>query len=113
MKIEILDNKVADLKFEIEDIRKTNHDHLETERKTYSDKFINLNNTLADMVVRLSIVENNRIDKETNTKETPKEAEMDRTKVKISKRPMQFQIRQGNHPHQTYQHQACTKCGRK
>ena len=84
LKIEILENKVADLKLKIEDIRKTNHENLETERKNYSEKFINLNNTLADIVVRLSIEENNC--KETNLIQTSKEAEMDRTKTKISKR---------------------------
>ena len=86
MKIKILKNKVADLKLEIEDIRKTIQENLETEIKTYCDKFININNILADMVVRLSIVENNRIDKYTNVIETSKEAEMDRTKAKIRKR---------------------------
>ena len=59
LKIEVLSNQVAVLKLEIEEIIKTSNDKLETERKLNSDQFTKLINTIADLALKIKLIEDN------------------------------------------------------
>ena len=57
LKIEILERKVDALKHEIEVVKKINQEKLENERKANTEPFVNLSNTVADIVERLRLSE--------------------------------------------------------
>ena len=54
LKVVVLENQVAVLRLEIEEIRKINQEKREYERQINSDQFLKLSNIIADIVVRLS-----------------------------------------------------------
>ena len=89
MKVAVLENQVAVLWLEIEEIRKINQEKLEYERQINSDQFLKLSNIIADIEVRLSNKEKNQTDNTemvTNVKDSPNKGKIHGMKHNVDKK---------------------------